>query len=294
MKLKTIIGCLLATVLLGACDEDDVETGFRNPSLNFMPAADDNSQTASLRRGFFEETGSYLLFTDTLQHVYQGEDINGESVYFTELLDMAYSVGQTTTTAVEYSYTYITDVEQQRQMVSFLKDYILTHVTGDLQPFSWFLCNRIQGKDTAGNPINVNSLTGQRCMAVACNYLLLRDRTDAQKLSYANNILAGVMGRLAYNRSDLFADFVSVSASYYGQDYPSSTKPSNEELYALGFLSSISAYSYPSLETDLSTYVSVIIRSTEEQIEAQYGSYPLVMQKFRALRVELVQAGFKF
>ena len=65
-----------------------MEPDYKNPSDYFQPAADDNSEEAQLRRKFFADYGSYLLFNDTLQNVYLGKDINGDPRYFVETIDL--------------------------------------------------------------------------------------------------------------------------------------------------------------------------------------------------------------
>ena len=70
---------ILSGICLISCEsEDALEPDYKNPSDYFQPAADDNSEEAQLRRKFFADHGSYLLFNDTLQNVYLGKDINGE------------------------------------------------------------------------------------------------------------------------------------------------------------------------------------------------------------------------
>ena len=91
-----------------------MEPDYKNPSDYFQPAADDNSEEAQLRRKFFADHGSYLLFNDTLQNVYLGKDINGDPRYFVETVDLTYTVGQTGygTSQSSYTFTYIPNFER--------------------------------------------------------------------------------------------------------------------------------------------------------------------------------------
>ena len=67
---------ILSVICLFSCEsEDALEPDYKNPSDYFQPDADDNSEEAQLRRKFFADHGSYLLFNDTLQNVYLGKDI---------------------------------------------------------------------------------------------------------------------------------------------------------------------------------------------------------------------------
>lgn len=80
-------------MLATSCSKDDdyLDVELSDPTDNFIPKADDDSETAQLRNQFKEETGSYLLFNDTIQHYLLGKDVNGELLYFNELLDVEYS-----------------------------------------------------------------------------------------------------------------------------------------------------------------------------------------------------------
>ena len=94
-----------------------MEPDYKNPSDYFQPAADDNTEEAQLRRKFFADHGSYLLFNDTLQNVYLGKDINGDPRYFVETVDLTYTVGQTGygTSQSSYTFTYIPNFECSRK-----------------------------------------------------------------------------------------------------------------------------------------------------------------------------------
>ena len=88
-------------------DEDYLDVELSDPTDNFIPKADDDSETAQLRNQFKEETGSYLLFNDTIQHYLLGKDVNGELLYFNELLDVEYSTTSANPTTNPYTYTSV-------------------------------------------------------------------------------------------------------------------------------------------------------------------------------------------
>ena len=98
MKKKYIyILSLLAGIILSisSCSKEaDPTFDFTDPRDGFAPADDATDEISVLRRNFYNETGSFLLFNDTLRHDYIGKDLNGEDRYFTELLDIKYEVHQ--------------------------------------------------------------------------------------------------------------------------------------------------------------------------------------------------------
>uniref|UniRef100_UPI003FEEFE38 hypothetical protein n=1 Tax=Phocaeicola sp. TaxID=2773926 RepID=UPI003FEEFE38 len=74
------IGMLLAGTLgfLAACSSDEELLTPSGEDTNFfLPKEDDHSTEAELRRDFFDETGVYLFFNDTLRHDLNGTDVNG-------------------------------------------------------------------------------------------------------------------------------------------------------------------------------------------------------------------------
>lgn len=296
-RLVSILFLLLP--LFTACgSEDALEADFVNPSDHFQPVAEDNSDEAELRRQFFAETGSYLLFNDTIQRQSLGKDINGEERYFVETLDLTYSVGLSSYISTHYAYTYLETFEQKQQAADFLRQYILPHLTGSLRPYSWFVSNVISSwTDTNSTPSKPYAVNNQRCIAIAANYLIQRERTDAQKTQYAQRILNVTIGQLAQNNSEAFTEFYSFSEAYYGRDYVSfgfEGKPSTHELRNIGFLSSTSAGSFPSATTDLYSYSQLVIQNTEEQLAKTYANYPIVLQKAAVVRKVLTELGYVF
>lgn len=293
---KTLLYMGLALVLgLSACGSEDTPgVDFANPSGYFQPAADDQSATAALRRSFFAETGSYLLFNDTLQHVYQGTDINGNPRYFTETVDLSYNVGNSSTSTSTYSFTYITDLAQQQQVAQFVKDYVLPHVTGRMRPYSFFLCNRISVVTQAGAPLSLYAEANERCVGIAANYITATNRTEAQRKNYANRLLNTIVSRSAENNSAAFADFYAYSEASYGVTYSDAgIDGTAEDLRTLGFISSGGTLgSLPGKSTDLSAYVTTYLQSTPERLEAQYGAYDVVMAKFAVVARVLAELGY--
>ena len=288
----------LAIVFVGCGKEDALEADFKNPSANFMPDENDQSEEAQLRRQFFKETGSYLLFNDTIQRELLGVDINGKERYFIETIDLNYAVGQTGTTNAYYNFTLLQTQEQKQLVTDFVRTYVLNHLTGKLRPYSWFLCNVINSyKDNYSAPSKPYSATNQRCIAVAGNYLIQRDRTDDQKIQYAQRVLNGVVGQLVTNNSSAFEEFFKYSANYYSADYSRfgyDGRPSQTELYRLGFLSSTSISAFPSMSTDLGVYALQVIQYTDEQLQQQYGNYPVIIEKAAVVRRVMTELGYVF
>ena len=159
-KPTRLILCCAAAVLTTAvpcscAQEEGLTPDFNNPSANFAPSTDDMSDEAQLRRQFYTQTGCYLLFSDTLQHKLLGTDINGQPRYFTETVDLTYTVGQSSSTTMSYTFTYLQQYAQKQQVTDFLTHYVLPHLTKGLKPYSWMVCNMINSyKDTYSGTVS--------------------------------------------------------------------------------------------------------------------------------------------
>jgi hypothetical protein len=295
-----IMLALAALLLLGSCgSEDTPEVSFVNPSIYFQPADSDLSQTAALRRTFYQQTGCFLLFNDTLQHRLLGTDINGDNQYFTETVDMTYNVGQTNTSSTSYTYTYLSTYDEQKQVVDFLNNYVLNHLTKQIRPFSFFICRQIVGVNNLGTTLRPYAASNQRCTAIAAYYLLQRERTEEQKLNYAKTIINAMIGQMAQNNSDDFTTFYSYSGKYYGANFSAAgittSSITTDQLRKLGFLSSATGLSYlPSQDTDITAYTLLVLQYTDAQIQSMYTNYDIIIKKAAEMRSTLIKLGYVF
>ncbi|MBR1427631.1 MAG: hypothetical protein IJ582_01205 [Prevotella sp.] len=307
MKKNSIIylfGVLMAALCITSCgSEDPLTPDYKNPSSYFMPSDDDNSELAQLRRKFFADHGSYLLFNDTIQKEFLGKDINGDPRYFVETVDLTYTVGQSGygTSQSSYTFTYITEFEKQKAMTEFLENKILPHFTGSMKPYSWFLSNVITGK--LGRVVDSQTVTpyavvNQRCVAIACNYLTQRQRTEAQINNYTARVLNIIVGTLVKAQEQAFGEFEKISYEYYGRSYTSlgiTGSLSQTDLYKYGFLvGGSTVVSMCDASRDIAAYASNVVQYSEEEIERKYGNYPLVMEKHQIMRRILQSLGYIF
>lgn len=295
-KIFPFLALALLALATACSSEDTPEVDYNNPTAYFVPADDDLSFTAQLRRQFYQDNGSYLLFNDTLQHQFLGKDINGDDRYFTETLDMTYDIGQSSPSSYEYTYTYLTDDSTRLAMTQFVEQYILTHMTGKMRPYSFFLCRSISGKSiysSGSATLRPYALSNERCTAVSTNYLLQRQRTDAQKTAYAQRIINIMLSQMVVNNSSAFADFFAYNADDYGVNYPEGFTNTTENMRQRGFLTSNAGY-FPTRTQDLTAYTAEAVASSDAQLQTKYGNYPIVLAKFAIVRRVLVELGYKF
>lgn len=298
IRLLPLCTLLAAALLTTACgEEDEPATGEYNIAAIYMPAADDNSETAQIRRAFNEKYGSFLLFNDTLQHVFLGKDINGDDRYFTENIDIEYNIGQSSaSTDKDYSYALLTDVDAQRRAVDFLEQYILPHLGTRLKPFSWLLAATITHKTNLNVTVRPYAVVGQRCYALKMGDLK-PSSTERIKQQLASRQLTVVLNGLVNAYSEEFTRFFAVSEAQYEQAI--GTTVVEEQLPLLrdnGFIGigSYSKMNYPRRSEDISAYVTAIVNYDDNTIRRMYGNYPKIMLKIEIMKSELTKLGYRF
>ena len=292
------IGVCAALFMFAACAEEDVPlVGYDDPADWFSPAPGAMDETSVLRREFFNKTGSYLLFNDTVQHNLLGYNINGDPVYFTELLSIGYTVGAQNAEQTVYTYEYLQDIESQREAVKYLEENILVHMSNKIKPYSWFLANRITGKYD-NQTLNPYCVAGQRSIAISC--YLVKSLSGSRLQQFNTQVLQIIINRLVENHQAEFTDFYSVSSAYYSGVFTANSDAENTEiLRSCGFLCrgknpyNIDANGYyPDNVTDLRYFARLLVSYTPEQLEKLYGQYPKVMEKLEILRHTLEELGF--
>ncbi len=292
----TLLVVAAMSVTLFSCSKEDTPTPqFHSPAPFYMPADTAMDATSQMRREFYKNTGSYLLFNDTIQKNYIGTDINGDDVYTTETIDIGYYIGFEYSSSDTYTYTYLTDYETQKEMTDYVNDYVLYHFKGSMKPFLYFICNTITVKFRAGNTSTPYASSGQRGVAIATNYLLQRKRTEAQKKAYAERIINAVIGQLANNFSEDFTDFYTYSSAYYNTMWSSYGDNQAEILARLGFIGSGNMGVYcPSQSDDLSQYALATVQYSQEEWEKKYADYPVIIAKYKFVKRVFTEHGFQY
>lgn len=294
---KYIYSIAVAAALAGlsSCGSEDAPVlDYDDPTNYFMPSADATDTISVVRRKFKEEEGSYLLFNDTLQHYYIGNDINGDKRYFTELLEVRYSVGSDVTQTYDDTYTYLNTDEKKLEAVDYLKKFILPHLSSNLRPFSWFLSGTINSKNSSGTASKPYAITGERTIVLACDQLK-NLKTDARKQQLASRQMLVVVSNLAANNSSAFSEFIDMCSSYYQKDLNTPDGMSvTDWVRSKGFSNSTSSFSFPSQTQDFNAFASLVLTYTDEQIEKNYAKYPLVITRAKLFRSILVSLGYTF
>ncbi len=303
LKAIPLLLAVCAAVLIAGCSDDETSVNFRNPAQRYAQSAVAESEAiAQLRSEFFNATGSYLIFNDTLQHYSLGTDRSGEEQWFTETVDLTYSVGVDASATTHYVFGLLQTDAEKEAAVEFLKAYILPHLTGSLRPYAWLLTSTITHSDNFGT-FNDYAATGQEVAAVAVK--LVPTLSEANKQRYASQVMNILLGKLILNNSGAFTQFFTICEDLYATQFADpeiTTAENNEYLYQAGFITrgkdpstqAVSNGFYPDRETDLTSFCRTVVANTQEALEKKYGAYPLVMSKIELARETMESIGYIF
>lgn len=283
---KYIIGILVALPLLASCGSEDDLTPSGADINGFAPTASDNSPTAQIRNAFYQATGSYLLFNDTLV----SRSTNGQP----ELFDVNYAlIGSGSGDNYDYRYTYITDPASQQKAADALRTHLVSKL-GKASPFSFLLVDDIYYTNSYGRKRHSSYLLGTRGYIISTGDGEMYDDPG----SYFNSMLLDI-GVDRFNRLSSAATdaFYSYSKDYYGEDLTEEDKAQEDIEHVRGFMEKYEgwtegSYYYPYKSGDVKDYIKAVLTMTRDEFRAEYGSYAIMVDKYDAMRTILVNMGF--
>lgn len=299
------IGMLLAGAFgfLAACSSDEELLTPSGEDTNFfLPKEDDHSAEAALRRDFFDETGVYLFFNDTLRHDLNGTDVNGAPVYATEVLNFRYSLTGYNNAA--YAFGYYQTQEEKAAAAEMIKADFLPHLSQNLLPYSILLVNGIRENSYGSTWEDLSYKSNIYCMAIDTKDVLHLDEEERREIALAvltNLVDDGISDLNWDDYQGPFYDLIpaEVSDSYLGDLIPGWDRTQMEALYELGFISYSEDwydefyYDTPPF-SDWNDFFELVMNTPWEEIEAQYGAYSLLMQRMELVRQAILATGYKF
>lgn len=288
--------------LMASCSkEDPIQVQVDDTRYYFEPRPERTDDEALLRRAFYDRYDIHLLFSDTLRHDSICPDFNGDTHYFTERIDMYYSIGNYSAGSTDNTYKLLTTMEQKYKATKYLEEQIQPHFSEHMRPFSWLLVNEIAERTSSyAKWTYPYAITGERCIAIALSTFF--KLTPARIPTFTQQVLNIIAVKMAKNNSKALEDFYEVSRKYYRQQFAESSIAADENTRILreaGFFSkgkdsfgSAANGLYPDNDTDVADYVRLTIANTPEAIRSQYADYPLILLKDSIIRNILVERGF--
>lgn len=305
---KTIISLALVSTCLFACESEDSITPHEAEEDVFLNTYGSSDTDLALQNTFFEKNNIYVLFNDTLRKTQVGYDADGNPYYDVKRVDVGYGMNTSLNENIAHlDFDYMTDDNEKKDGVDFVNDMVLPSLGESLRPFSFLLVNKIRYYSGYGTMKESNPIvySGWRCTALALSGI--SDLSDAEKKEYKNNFLQTIVSNMISTvDQSLFDKFYSYCAAYYStyamydaaeafiQQYPS--------MYDVGFLSAYSygkpygfyIYNFKAKSYDLEDYTNALFEMPEEEFMAQYGQYPIVVEKYNILKKIIEDLGVIF
>ena len=296
---------LTACLTIAGCSDDDGLAPSYADKNRFMATDSATNAVSALRNKFYWETGSYLLFNDTLRHEAIGTDAAGIPLYANELLDVSY-VMASNAQQTAFKYQYLTLFSDMEQGVTFLKTYILPHLGPKLRPFSWLLVSHITRYTVSDNVYSYDAepqcAVGNRATALALDVLDGADDKGMQ--TTAAGILVDLLStKVAQQPAKALNTFTQYSAAYYNHDVaePHYDDDANmQDMYNAGFIDGYYSWGflfyghYPTQSDDIASFVNLALTKTEQEVSTQYTNYPTIITKYQAMRQLLTDLGYVY
>lgn len=261
-----------------ACSSDEDTTPSYADSNKFEPASDDNSELATLRREFYKNTGTYLLFDDR------------------GVLDVQYNMFSTLADSYSYTFDYLEDFGEQKKAAEKVYEAVLKRL-GDSAPFSVLIVNKIHawryknGVLTERPDKDPTYYLGSQCYVFS-----LEQGKAFEDDAFFNNLISRIVLAKVNAKGDVFLkDFFALVDNYdaltnyskYSLGYP---EEYNDELArSLGFLRDGSSWYFRIKEYDISDYVLALFNYTPTEFEEKFGNYPICMARYEKMK-ELVRS----
>ena len=288
---KIYFAILLTAIGLLSCSKED---WFENiqPEINFFAVSDDAvGPEADLRRNFFEKTGIYLLFNDTLG-VREKPVISGEVVSDWQIIDLLWNMNTGSSYPDSLEFTYYSDLEQKQAAAHFVQNEILVDLPELFYPYSVLLldnCLRFvnsRGTYKEGEDIQILPALQSTMLALGDVKNLSSYETESLKAMITGEI---VISRIDVIPDEEFEEFYSYSSDYYDIIWIDIPDPYE----SVGFVNTDTESMMVTHEDDKHDFCEKIFELSESEFREVYADYPLVIAKMEEMVRILNEYGVK-
>lgn len=205
----------------------------------------------------------------------------------------------------EYRFDYYTDVADMEAAAELIRTDFMSHLAMEKMPYSFLLVDSILVDEWGDGEWEANDcLSNTYCMAVATGDV--RNLNEEQRYALSHNILKTLVddavGDLNWDDyQGLFYEVVpdEVADGNLGDLIPGWDRTQMEALYELGYITYIEDwydeyyYDTPPM-SDWDDFFDLVMDTSWEDIEAQYGQYDRIMQKCEHVRRSILAVGYIF
>ena len=245
---------------------------------------DATGDEAELRRNFFEETGIYLLFSDTLG-ARETPTLSGETASDWQIVDFFWNMNVGNAFPDSVVFFPYQGLSPKAAATEFLQEEVVGNLPELFHPYSILLLDRCirftnsYGIFDAGE--EVSTFPGMQSTAVALGDVDALSPTERERLR-TDIIGQVVISRINLIPDEAFAGFYSYSEGYY--DITKWDVPTPVE--SCGFLDTYTlswTVTFNTREYDRIAFAEKIFELTETEFRETYAAYPLVISKMEEM-----------
>lgn len=281
--------------IFSGCSSEDVIVPGNVPFVDpFLIPADKTDAESVLRRGFYERTGIHLILRDEV-----GQTLDAEGNPYTEMIDLEWNL---TGESSPENYTLLSP-DEQAKAVEALEKYIVPHLCGEGS--SLFAIYPVADYyDRYGDSEVIFS--NVRCTLINMKDILAADDEDELAASINTTLLAiatAMIKELSYEDREPFYDFSEEYHSEYISDYIPEWLDDQDitYVYEYGFVNyykdrwgEVDYDAFPSYSNDFSQFIEFTVKNSEDEVNAKFADYPLVIAKYQLMRSLITKAGYVF
>ena len=278
---KYILGFVIA-VCLWACSKEDWPSNDQLEVNFFAVPEGATGEEAELRRKFFDKTGVYLLFSDTLgcRNI---TTLSGETIVEWQVVDLMWNMN-TNSFADSLGFFPYQVIGKKEAAAKFVQDELLTGLPELFYPYSILLTERlVLFENFYGTyvPGEVAVYSGRQATAIALGDIATT--SDEEKETLKNEIMkAMIVNNLSLIKDSDLAVFYSYSTDYY--DISSWNVPFPVE--SVGFLPTYASswmVTFNTKSLDVLAYVEEIFNLSETKFRETYAEYSVVIEKMEEM-----------
>lgn len=300
---KLFIGfAALSSLALCSCSDDDENLTPGPVFPNFFEVdPSDNSEEAKMRREFYDRTGIYLQFNDTLAYY---TDYNG--IERAETVDFGWNL--TSSTGNRYRYDYIKNSSEAKQTASMIEKYFIPYINikdGTLRPYSITIFNSIEEYNSYSDSWkSLEYVSCIRSFGISGGSWIDVEESEAKELG--KTLLRKLVDAKVDETNDALADFFAVSGDLYDSSpYEEFPNWENEQDITLVYEAGFTTYypdswgdpswdSFPYENTDLRLFKDAIFNEDETEFREKWADYPKIILKYDLLKECLINLGIDF
>lgn len=295
-----LIASWLLLVVMIACSDDSDQLEPGDKFVNYFEAdPSDNSLDAQIRRGFYDRTGTYLLFTDELARY--TDQFGMERV---ERVDFNYNL--TDNNSWKWTFDILTE-DEKTTVIPLFEKYFIPYINGGkIMPYSFMLVKNLYTNQKRSSRMELSqTIKCMRCLGINMDDWIGTDEEEARRVGA--NLLRTIVDVQLTSSSPELDEFFAVCKDAYDEYYvhyliPDWLEDQDEtKIYELGFMSYYPDSwgepdydAFPVKKNDLKNFMDALFSGEEDAFMEEWGEYPNVILKYNLLKQCVEEMGIDF